>query len=130
VLREALLLKLELLLARVNAAGYRCDTLVVMSGYRTPYYNRVIGNVQYSRHQWGGAADVFVDAAPVDGVMDDLNGDGIIDVDDAGVLYDLVDELFGIEIYEDFVGGLARYAKTAAHPPFVHVDVRGIRVRW
>lgn len=33
-----------------------------MSGYRTPYHNvPVLGNSAYSRHRWGGAANVFVD---------------------------------------------------------------------
>jgi len=36
VLREALLLKLERLLEEVNERGHRCDTLHVMSGFRTP----------------------------------------------------------------------------------------------
>ena len=60
-LRPRLLLKLEMMLEKVNAAGYRCDTFQVMSGYRTPHYNMAIGNVKYSRHVWGGAADIFVD---------------------------------------------------------------------
>ncbi len=130
VLRELLLLKLELLLQHVNAAGHRCDTFHVMSGYRTPFYNKAIGNVRYSRHVWGGAADIFIDDSPQDGMMDDLNRDGRIDVLDAGVLYDLVDELYGKAHFKPFVGGLGRYKKTSAHGPFVHVDVRGFRARW
>ena len=130
VLRERLLLKLELLLEQVNAAGFECDTFHVMSGYRTPYYNRSIGNVKYSRHVYGGAADIFIDVDPRDGNMDDLNGDGKIDVHDAGVLYDLIDGLYGTDFYNAYVGGLGRYKKTKAHGPFVHVDVRGFRARW
>ena len=130
VLKERLLLKLERLLQQVNAAGYRCDTFHVMSGYRTPHYNAAIGNVQYSRHVWGGAADIFIDQSPADGMMDDLNHDGSIDYRDAAVLYDLVDGLYGEEDYQPYVGGLGRYKKTATHGPFVHVDVRGFRARW
>ena len=130
VLQERLLLKLELLLQQVNAAGYPCDTFHVMSGYRTPHYNAAIGNVQYSRHVWGGAADIFIDQNPADGMMDDLNRDGKIDYRDAAVLYELVDGLYGDEDYEPYVGGLGRYKKTPAHGPFVHVDVRGFRARW
>lgn len=130
VLRERLLLKLELLLEQVNAAGFRTDSFHVMSGYRTPHYNHAIGNVKYSRHVYGGAADVFIDERPRDGVIDDLNGDGKIDVEDAGVLYDLIDRLYGTESYKAFVGGLGRYDATPAHGPFVHVDVRGFRARW
>lgn len=130
ILRERLLLKLELLLAQVNGAGYRSDTFHVMSGYRTPFYNRSIGNVQYSRHVYGGAADIFIDEKPRDGMMDDLNGDGKSDVNDAGVLYDLIDSLYGSAKYQPFYGGLGRYRKTSVHGPFVHVDVRGFRARW
>jgi len=130
VLRERLLLKLELLLEQVNAAGFRRDTFHVMSGYRTPYYNRSIDNVKYSRHIYGGAADIFIDEQPRDGVMDDLNRDGKIDAYDAELLYDLIDRLVGTDVYAPFVGGLGRYGTTAAHGPFVHVDARGSRARW
>lgn len=58
VLHERLLLKLEYLLEQVQAAGYPAAAFHVMSGYRTPYYNKAIGNVQYSRHVWGAAADI------------------------------------------------------------------------
>jgi hypothetical protein len=86
--------------------------------------------VKYSRHVWGGAADVFVDENPRDGMMDDLNADGAHDYRDAAVLYELVDGLYDKPFYAPFVGGLGRYKKTAAHGPFVHVDVRGFRARW
>jgi hypothetical protein len=130
ILRVPLLLKLELLLEEVNRRGHRCDTFHVMSGYRTPYYNAAIGNVPYSRHLWGGAADIFIDEDPRDGMMDDLNHDGRIDLRDAAVLHRIVDELYGPAWHESFVGGLARYRRTRAHGPFVHVDVRGFRARW
>ncbi|MDH3216286.1 MAG: D-Ala-D-Ala carboxypeptidase family metallohydrolase [Candidatus Krumholzibacteria bacterium] len=130
VLRTRLLLKLELLLQRVNEKNYRYDTFAVMSGYRTPYYNKAIGNVKYSRHVWGGAADIYLDNNPKDGNMDDLNGDGRIDVGDAAVLYKIFDDLYGKPFYAPSIGGLGQYRKTNAHGPFVHVDVRGFRARW
>lgn len=130
VLRERLLLKLEAILEEVNRRGHRAGTLAVLSGYRTPYYNQAIGNVRYSRHVWGGAADIYIDESPRDGVMDDLNGDGHIDSRDAAVLYDLIEELYGEPWYSPFLGGLGRYRRTTNHGPFVHVDVRGVRARW
>jgi hypothetical protein len=130
VLKEKLLLKLELILEKVNEEGIPCKTFHVMSGYRTPYYNKLIGNVKYSRHLWGGAADIFIDENPRDEMMDDLNGDGRIDFHDAGVLYDIIDQMYGKPWYELFLGGLGRYKRTDAHGPFVHVDVRGFRARW
>jgi hypothetical protein len=130
VLREKLLLKLELILEKVNENGYPCNTFHVMSGYRTPYYNKAIGNVKYSRHIYGGAADIFVDENPKDELMDDLNKDGKTDYRDAAVLYRIIDELYGKKFYHPFLGGLARYKRTGNHGPFVHVDVRGRRARW
>lgn len=129
-LRTRLLLKLELVLEAVNEAGYPASTFAVLSGYRTPAYNRDIGNVRYSRHQWGDAADIYIDERPADGSMDDLNGDGVIDYRDAGVLYDIIDGMFGKPWYEPFTGGLGRYRKTRNHGPFVHTDTRGFRARW
>ncbi len=130
MLQERLLLKLERLLQEVNTRGYRCDTFHVMSGYRTPYYNAAIGNVKYSRHLYGDGADIFIDANPEDGVMDDLDGNGRIDIEDAGVLYEIIDDLYERDDFQPFIGGLARYGTTSAHGPFVHIDARGFRARW
>jgi len=130
VLRERLLLKLERILEEVNAAGFQASTFNILSGYRTPYYNELIGNPKYSRHVYGGAADIFIDENPEDDMMDDLNRDRKIDYKDAAVLYDIVDSSYGKLWYEPFVGGLARYRKTPRHGPFVHVDVRGFHARW
>jgi hypothetical protein len=130
VLSERLLLKLELVLERANESGYLCDTFHVMSGYRTPHYNRALGNVPNSMHLWGYAADIFIDQYPRDGVMDDLNRDGVVNVRDAAVLYDMIDRMFAERVHEPLVGGLAKYKSTRSHGPFVHVDVRGRRARW
>ncbi len=130
VLRSSLLLKLENILASLNKAGHPTDGFVIMSGYRTPFYNRAIGNVQYSRHVWGGAADFYIDEAPADGRMDDLNKDGRVDRADAEWLAKFIN---GMSRRGDFgrrVGGVGIYGSTAAHGPFVHVDVRGTRARW
>ncbi|MCB2213395.1 hypothetical protein KQI52_14870 [bacterium] len=130
IVQEKLLLKLELILQKLNEKGYAYDSITIMSGYRTPYYNHAIGNVKYSRHVWGGAADIFLDESPRDDMMDDLNRDGVHDWRDAAVLYNLVDNLYGQPFYQHLVGGLGRYKKTSNHGPFVHVDVRGFRARW
>jgi hypothetical protein len=129
VLNERLPLKLEAVLERVNALGFEADTLNVMSAYRTPYYNHAIGDVPYSMHQWGSAADVYIDPAKKDR-MEDLNRDGKVDVQDAKFLYDEIDEMLGGEAFRRFQGGMGYYPPTAAHPPFVHVDVRGTAARW
>jgi len=130
VLKERLLLKLEVILEAVNRKGYKASTFAILSGYRTPYYNRLIGNVRYSRHVWGGAADIYIDENPKDEMMDDLNADDRIDYRDADVIYDIIDEMYGQPWYAPFIGGLGRYKRTRGHGPFVHVDTRGFHARW
>ena len=130
VLRASLLLKLENILANLNDAGHPVRRLVIMSGYRTPFYNRAIGNTRYSRHVWGGAADIYIDDAPADGVMDDLNGDGQINREDAQWLAAFIDSISQQGLFGPRVGGLGIYGSNSAHGPFVHVDVRGTRARW
>lgn len=129
VLNPRLLDALEYSLEKVNAAGYRATSFSVMSGYRTPAYNRSIGNSPYSMHQWGAAADIFIDENG-DGVLDDLNGDRRSDNRDGEVLHRLIagaaDQLEG----RGLIGGLGKYPTNANHGPFVHVDVRDRRVRW
>jgi hypothetical protein len=130
VLKERLILKLELILEKANQAGWACETFHVMSGYRTPFYNHLIGNVKLSAHQYGGAADIFIDANPEDGEMDDLNGDGRSDGEDSELLFKLVDEMSLNEFYLPFIGGIGKYSKNESHGAFVHVDVRGFRAIW
>lgn len=130
VLRSSLLLKLENILASLNQAGHMTDDFVIMSGYRTPFYNRAIGNVQYSRHAWGGAADFYIDEAPADGIMDDLNKDGRVDRDDARWLASFINDMSQRGAFGPRIGGIGVYGSTSAHGPFVHVDVRGTRARW
>jgi len=130
VLRAALLLKLEHILASLNAAGHPVSGFVIMSGYRTPFYNKAIGNVEYSRHVYGGAADIYIDQDPADGEMDDLNGDGRVDRADAVWLAGFIEDMSQDGLFGPRIGGLGIYDRTAAHGPFIHVDVRGFRARW
>lgn len=129
-LRPGLLHKLEIVLREANRAGFETESFVVMSGFRSPFYNKSISGKKYSRHMWGGAADIYIDENPRDGVMDDLNGDGALNRADAVVLYKLVERLGPKPWYRSLVGGLGSYGKNSAHGPFVHVDVRGFRARW
>jgi hypothetical protein len=129
VLNERLLVALEYVLERVHAAGYRATTLTVMSGYRTPAYNKSLGNVRFSQHQLGSAADIFIDENG-DGRMDDLNRDGRSDIRDAEVLYRLIDAAAARPEGQGLIGGIGKYPPTRAHGPFVHVDVRSGHARW
>lgn len=130
VLRASLLLKLENILASLNRSGRKTDSFVIMSGYRTPWYNRSIGNVPYSRHVWGGASDFYIDENPRDGLMDDLNGDGKINRDDAHWLAKFIDQMSRRGEFGERIGGIGVYGSNSAHGPFVHIDVRGVRARW
>jgi hypothetical protein len=130
VLRPTLLDKLELLRAELEREGLP-SRLHVMSGFRTPQYNAQAvgkgGRAKHSRHMYGDAADVFVDADG-DGMMDDLNKDGKITVADARVLRAAAERVEAQ--YPTLVGGLSAYPANSAHGPFVHVDTRGVKARW
>jgi len=125
-----LLIKLELILQEVQQAGIAASSFYVVSGYRTPYYNSSIGNkTKYSRHFYGDAADIFVDIDG-DGKMDDLNDDDEVTNEDPRYLYDLVDSLVDQKNYQPYKGGLGFYGMNEARTGFIHVDVRGQKVRW
>lgn len=130
VLRANLLLKLERILAALNESGRPTDALAIMSGYRTPWYNRTIGNGAYSRHLWGGAADFYIDDNPRDGRMDDLNGDGQVNRADARWLGEFIETMSRRGDFGERIGGMGVYGANASHGPFIHVDVRGARARW
>jgi hypothetical protein len=76
---------------------------------------------------YGDAADGWVDNDG-DGVMDDLNGDGRIDLRDAEIILRAVERVEAK--YPGLVGGCGLYNAGPAHGPFVHIDARGYRARW
>ena len=129
MIRESLLVLLEGLLQSVRNAGYPVDTFGVISGYRTPHYNKMIGNVPNSRHVYGDAMDLYVDQDG-DGNMDDLNGDGERNRKDVDLLYEIVQEFKQNSANLLLVGGVGRYYRASHHGGFVHVDARGFRARW
>lgn len=130
VLDHKILFKLEQVLANVNKHGIYADTFSLMSAYRTPSYNKSIGQGVYSRHQWGDAVDVFIDVAPKDGLMDDINKDGKVNQLDAAYLYTIVDTMRFQSSAKSLLGGLGDYSANSVHGPFVHIDSRGYRARW
>ena len=131
VLREALVDKLELVIAEMEHSGIRVQHMTVMSGFRTPLYNATGGDTtgrdELSRHMYGDAADVFVDNDG-DGRMDDLNGDGRIDYRDAQVIVSAVERVEAS--FTSLIGGAGVYKATFVHGPFAHIDARGDRARW
>ena len=130
VLREDLIDKLELVIADLEDRGIDVERMVIMSGFRTPQYNArglKAGRARDSRHQYGDAADVFVDNNG-DGRMDDLNRDGRVDTRDVQVIAESVDRVE--RRHPDLMGGLGKYRANRVHGPFAHIDVRGHRARW
>jgi uncharacterized protein YcbK (DUF882 family) len=131
VLEENLVDKLELVITALGKGGVKVVRMSVMSGFRTPQYNEkgvgAGGRSDVSRHQYGDAADVFIDN-DYSGGMDDLNGDGRVNTDDAHFLAKFVAQ---VELdYPELTGGIGVYPATSAHGPFVHIDVRGVKARW
>ena len=130
VLREDLLDKLELVLEALQSFGIATHHVVVLSGFRSPQYNARgagEGMARASRHQYGDAADIIIDANG-DGRMDDLNLDGRVTFADVGAIdraVQLIEKKF-----PELVGGLGLYHEMGPSGPFAHIDVRGTRARW
>lgn len=131
VLREPLLDKLELVLDDLQRHGVRTNHAIVLSGFRTPEYNLALGDAsgraRESRHQYGDAADIIIDADH-DGRMDDLNHDGRVNEADVRVIEAAVNRVE--RAHPELAGGLGLYAAEGPHGPFAHVDVRGWIARW
>jgi len=131
LLDPMLLDKLELTIDELRREGVRVDHVHVMSGFRTPTYNRTGGNTQgranLSRHMYGDASDVYVDNNQ-DGYPDDITGDGRVTVADAEKFARAAERVENA--HGSLVGGIGIYPACCGHGPFTHVDVRGFRARW
>jgi len=131
VLREPLLDKLELVISDLEDHGIPARNVRVLSGFRSPQYNLALGDesgrARDSRHQFGDAADIFIDSND-DGRMDDLNRDGRVNFRDTRVILAAVERVESL--YPDLIGGTGLYHSNGSHGPFAHIDVRGSRARW
>jgi uncharacterized protein YcbK (DUF882 family) len=126
-LNPRLLDKLELVFEKIGAqarftraaSDSRELAFDVHSGFRTPAHNRGVWRAaQDSRHQYGDAADLAIDA----------DGDGRITARDEALVVRAVDEVESE--HPDLVGGLGLYTSAAYNTPYVHIDARGSRSRW
>lgn len=126
-LNPRLLDKLELVLAKIGAQAkvarssfFEQDVaLDVHSGYRTPAHNRGVWRAASdSRHQYGDAADVAIDA----------DGDGRVTLRDEALVARAVDQVE--DEHPDLAGGLGLYTSGLYRTPYVHIDTRGTRSRW
>ena len=121
--REPLLDKIELVVSEVaQMRGVPASSvkLNVASGFRSPSYNgSLASSASDSRHMYGDAADVAIDA----------NNDGRLTEIDARLVAaaaEIVERR-----YPDLVGGIGLYiTPNGAGWPYVHIDVRGTRARW
>jgi uncharacterized protein YcbK (DUF882 family) len=131
LLNPKLLDKLELTIAELERTGHPVRNMHILSGFRTPEYNYTGGNTQgranLSRHMYGDASDVFIDNDG-NGVEDDLNHDGRVDIGDAMVVQQAVERVE--HDHPELVGGVGVYPACCGHGPFTHIDVRGYRARW
>lgn len=123
VVNPKLLDKLELVIAEI--ARWHGDKAIVdlsidvHSGFRTPDRNRRIRRAaKDSQHQYGDAADVAIDA----------NGDGKLTAMDSRMV-GLAVEIVELK-HPQLIGGLGIYTSGHASTNYVHIDVRGRRVRW
>ena len=118
-LNPRLLDKLELIFADLGAR-VRPGLMVDMhSGFRSPSHNaRVENAARDSRHQYGDAADLAVDA----------DADGRITMTDELLVMLAVERVE--ERYPDLVGGLGMYTSRRFRTPYLHIDARGKRTRW
>lgn len=122
--------KLELIIQALADSGFVAPRLKLMSAFRTPSVtvaNARTAQAPESRHQYGDAADIVVDSDG-DGRMDDLNGDGRVDLADARYLVRII--LAVEQAHPELVGGIGVYRSAGTSGPFVHVDARGERARW
>jgi Bacterial protein of unknown function (DUF882) len=131
IIDENLLDKLELTVEELQKEGVRVDHVHVMSGFRTPRYNKGGGNTggraSLSRHMYGDAADVYVDNDR-NGAPDDITGDGRVDALDAERFAKAAERVEAKQ--PALVGGIGIYKACCGHGPFTHVDTRGYRARW
>ncbi|MDA1080885.1 MAG: DUF882 domain-containing protein [Gemmatimonadetes bacterium] len=116
-LDRRLLDKVELVLDRLGARERVMD-VSVHSGFRTPLHNlRVPRAASDSRHQYGDAIDLAIDA----------DGDGRVSY------FDILAIARAVELverdYPGLVGGMGVYGNRS-NVPYVHIDVRGERKRW
>ena len=118
-LNPKLLDKLELIFTDLGGRVRPELAVDVHSGFRSPSHNAHVERAaRDSRHQYGDAADLAIDA----------DGDGRITMTDELLVMLAVERVE--EKYPDLVGGLGMYTSSRYRTPYVHIDARGKRSRW
>ena len=150
-----LVTKLEDLIALMRADGRQVSRLVPIYGFRPPAFN--LGTIEerpgtnlkvpFSLHQYGCAVDVIIDENN-DNQLDDLNGDGVVDIHDAAVIMhyvNILDRQYREQKRMGLVGGAGLYTHNdfverteylKIQTPYIHIDTRGFvrdngtLIRW
>ena len=126
-LNPRLLDKLELVLAKLGSRANLSGAIDasqdvafdVHSGFRTPAHNGgVRRSARDSRHEYGDAADLAIDA----------DGDGRVTLKDEILVARAVEQVE--DEHPGLVGGLGLYTSRRYRTPYVHIDARGKRTRW
>lgn len=118
-LNPRLLDKLELVLADVGEHAHAELDVDVHSGFRAPAHNAQVRRAaRDSRHQYGDAADVQIDA----------DRDGKITINDELLVMLAVERVE--DAHPDLVGGLGVYTSRRYRTPYLHIDARGKKSRW
>jgi uncharacterized protein YcbK (DUF882 family) len=109
--------KVELVLGHLGSRDRELNVRV-SSGFRTPLHNRRVPRAASdSRHQYGDAIDLSLDA----------DGDGRVSYFDILAVARAVDRVEAD--HPELVRGLGVYGNRG-NSPYVHIDVRGERKRW
>jgi uncharacterized protein YcbK (DUF882 family) len=124
--------KLERTIQELELMGHPVENVGVISGFRHPFYNIHGGDPRgrgaLSRHMYGDAMDWYIDNTR-NGCMDDLNGDGTVDVRDAQIIAQAAERVE--RRHPHLIGGIGIYRPVrGSHCGFVHLDTRGWRARW
>lgn len=132
VISPRLLDKFELTIQELERMGHPVENVGVISGFRHPFYNihggDPTGRGALSRHMYGDAVDFYIDNTG-NGCMDDLNGDGMVDVEDARIVAAAAERVE--QRHPHLIGGIGIYTPVrGSHCGFVHLDTRGWRARW
>ena len=93
--------------------GYNPDEVIITSGHRNPYHNKIDRGSPRSKHILGQALDFDVG---------DINRDGIANIEDKTIVYNILNK----KLFKNH-GGLGRYPH---HEHALHIDTRIKKSRW
>ncbi len=127
--------RLERLRAKLVTADRPEPLIVILRAYISPneagqLRRKGLAMAEFSRNLYGDGAAIIVDANG-DGVMDDMNDDGKIDLHDVDYVSRVIEQ---IERETGVYGGVGIHAGPTdpllPKTPYLSIDCRGKRARW